>query len=484
MGTKHILKGMLIMTLVFMGISGLTTLAKADGDTTGGSGKKTYFPLVSKSYVPIGSQWFVSPSGHSSGNGSQSNPWDLQTALNQPSSVKPGDTIWLRGGRYIAPFKSHLKGASGKPIIVRAYPGERATLDGTGPILTIQDSSWVYYGGFEITKSTNTRPYSSSPNPEHGILTSTSYSSSNLKFINLVIHDVPGAGMAWWRTNTDSEVYGSLIYNNGVMQLDHGIYTQNESGTKRITNNILFDNASHGIHVYTSGSSGIDNYIISGNTVFDNGAVGINTSTGAKGAYVRNILVGGALVTHNSSIMNNYSYFPSTDSNSMNLGYSTGSSNTKVLNNYFMAGKFTIGGSTSGLSFSGNTIYGGLEGFSTSGYSANTYLSGKPGGLKYFVQPNQYEPGRANLTVFNWAKAATVTLPASALSGVQIQAGDRYELHNVLNFYGDVIKGTYNGSSLPLPMTGRSVANAVGSSLTMPNTFPEFGVFVLIDLGK
>src|SRR5262249_10500020 len=45
-----------------------------------------------------GLQYFASPGGSPSGDGSVSNPWDLQTALNQPSSVHPGDTIWLRGG--------------------------------------------------------------------------------------------------------------------------------------------------------------------------------------------------------------------------------------------------------------------------------------------------------------------------------------------------------------------------------------------------
>ena len=28
------------------------------------------------------------------------NPWDLDTALSQPSSVQPGDVIWLLGGTY------------------------------------------------------------------------------------------------------------------------------------------------------------------------------------------------------------------------------------------------------------------------------------------------------------------------------------------------------------------------------------------------
>jgi len=44
----------------------------------------------------LAADFYVSPSGSSSGAGSQTSPWDLQTALNQPAAVKPGDTIWLR----------------------------------------------------------------------------------------------------------------------------------------------------------------------------------------------------------------------------------------------------------------------------------------------------------------------------------------------------------------------------------------------------
>ncbi|MEK7061424.1 MAG: hypothetical protein AAB954_02070, partial [Patescibacteria group bacterium] len=48
----------------------------------------------------ISAQYYVSPTGSASGNGSLENPWDLQTALNHPAVVHPGDTIWLRGGTY------------------------------------------------------------------------------------------------------------------------------------------------------------------------------------------------------------------------------------------------------------------------------------------------------------------------------------------------------------------------------------------------
>ncbi|HVN54008.1 MAG TPA: right-handed parallel beta-helix repeat-containing protein [Anaerolineaceae bacterium] len=487
---KPIAKGIMIVMVVFWCTASLPGLFFARTADPGGGGNIIYLPIVNKSIAPAplpqgGNQWFVSPNGRSSGNGSESNPWDLQTVLNQPSTVKPGDTIWLLGGRYNAPFKSHLKGMSGAPIVVRAYPGQRATLDGTGPMLTISDSSWVYFWGFEITKSNNSRPVSSNTSPEHGILISSASTSSNIKFINLVIHDLPGHGVAWWRTNTDSEIYGSLVYNNGVMQYDHGVYSQNESGVKRLTNNIIFDNAAFGIHIYSSGSAAIDNYMIAGNTLFNNGSIGRTASSGQYGNHFPELLIGGdTAITHNPEINDNHTYASAANASAFDLGYAAGSSNAKVINNYFMNGMVALAGSQPGLNFTGNTIFGSLNGFSSSSYPGNTYLSGKPSGLRYFVQPNIYEPGRANLVIYNWSRASTVNIPAAALSGVQLRAGEGYELHNAVDFYGDVITGTYDGSSLPLPMTGRSVAAAVGIPFAPPNTFPEFGVFILINRGR
>src|SRR6185436_2486726 len=64
--------------------------------------------------------YFVSPSGSSSGDGSQSRPWDLPTALaNAAGKVQPGDTVWLRGGTYKGSFRSMLRGTASQPVVVR-----------------------------------------------------------------------------------------------------------------------------------------------------------------------------------------------------------------------------------------------------------------------------------------------------------------------------------------------------------------------------
>src|SRR5258708_7557043 len=64
-----------------------------------------------------GADFYVSPSGSTSANGSVTSPWNLAAALAQPTAVKPGDTIWLRGGPYQGTFFSVLTGAADAPII-------------------------------------------------------------------------------------------------------------------------------------------------------------------------------------------------------------------------------------------------------------------------------------------------------------------------------------------------------------------------------
>jgi hypothetical protein len=75
---------------------------------------------------------YVSPIG--TGDGSKERPWNLATAFNNPPSLQPGDTVWLRGGTYgngrSTIFTCNLQGTQQKPIIVRQYPGERAIING------------------------------------------------------------------------------------------------------------------------------------------------------------------------------------------------------------------------------------------------------------------------------------------------------------------------------------------------------------------
>lgn len=48
----------------------------------------------------LASSFYVSSNAKITGTGSFSNPWTFQTALNHPSALHPGDTVWIKGGIY------------------------------------------------------------------------------------------------------------------------------------------------------------------------------------------------------------------------------------------------------------------------------------------------------------------------------------------------------------------------------------------------
>ncbi len=156
--------------------------------------------------VSFSNQWYVSPEGKADGNGSIDNPWDLQTALNHPSQVKPGDIIWLRGGVYRGTFTSKLKGTSEKPIIVREYPGERAILDGNTEeekksevILVVNRGGYVWFWGFEITDSRHETRYVeiTGSNPGLKRMPGITVVVPEVKLINLKIHNTLQGISAW-----------------------------------------------------------------------------------------------------------------------------------------------------------------------------------------------------------------------------------------------------------------------------------------------
>src|SRR5262245_47251355 len=81
----------------------------------------------------VHSGYYASTDGSGSADGSSSHPWTLAAALTGGNGrVRPGDTIWVRGGTYAGSFLSTVHGTSSEPVVIRAYPGERAILDGAG----------------------------------------------------------------------------------------------------------------------------------------------------------------------------------------------------------------------------------------------------------------------------------------------------------------------------------------------------------------
>lgn len=427
-------------------------------------------------------EFHVAADGRKDGDGSRERPWDLATALAHPESVRPGDTLWLHGGTYRGVFASRLQGTADKPIVVRQAPGERATLDAAGSGAggsTLQvHGAQTWFQGFEITNSSARRVTKmQGPHPaDLGLNGSVDvYSGAGHKLINLVVHHCSGGPGA----TTDArgtEAYGNIVFNNGWDAPDrghgHAFYWQNDKGTKRIAENVFFNQFSHGIHCYGSSRAFLNNFHIEGNIAFNNGAMS------KRSGFARNYLVGGGRLAENITVAENYSYFPRGGTNV--LGYGRGCDRLTVTGNYFATPDGNaVEIKAKSLSLRGNTFFGHVPGVDAGDHPDNTFLGRRrPGGAAVFVRPNRYERGRAHVVVYNWALKDAVEID---LSKTGLERGEAFEVRDVQNYFGrPVATGRYEGKPVSVTLKGLTVADPVGDVPIKPaHTGPEFAVFVV-----
>ena len=482
--------------------------------------------------VRASNQWFVSTSGSPSGDGSSANPWDLNTALNQPAAVHAGDTIWLRGGVYHAPstngYSSILSGTAANPIIVRNYGNERAIIDGhTDEFALAVRGSYSWFWGLEIMDSTTNRVPSSCDailgyEPHPSAFGVGVYGPSN-KFINLVVHDT-AQGFSAYDDSPDTEFTGNLSYYNGNLPYPscpggdrnhgHGMYLQNVTGLKIVNDNFIGDNADEGIQMYGGGGANVQGFRLNGNALY-------NSSSWPDQNFQFNVLIAGGAVRKDIQFNNNFSYFtPSRDFGVVSFGEYTPGQDMIVNNNTFVGGYTAVAviKQAGPFTFTGNTVYTrpsavkeidlepdagqtiasytwddnsyyGLNNFlylqnrsfaswqvATGFDTHSTYTPGTPTGAAISVRPNAYESKRANIIVYNWDSSSAVNVDLSSV----LAQNDAYVILDAQNFYGSpVAQGTYNGSTVSIPMMGLAKATPNGFA-TPAHTAPLFGTFIVM----
>src|SRR5688572_23953467 len=263
-------------------------------------GRRAAEPVPAPRAAGGGASHFVAPvpTGSSGGTGSRARPWDLATALaGAGGRVEPGDTVWLLGGTYRGAFRTQLRGAADRSIVFRQHPGERATIDGT----LRADGAFLIFWGFEIMQS---EPHT------YGLQANASES----RFINMIIHDAGNQGVSFWNPGVNSELYGCIIFNNGTHEnLDHGVYVHNESGTKRLVDNVFFNNMARGIQLYAGAKKNrvIRNVSVEGNVSFNNGTISSRSTR-------VNLLASAKVLTEGMVARDNLLYF-SPDTRGINI---------------------------------------------------------------------------------------------------------------------------------------------------------------------
>lgn len=457
------------------------------------------------------SEFYVSPSGGAAASGSIDDPWDLATALQPHPAIQPGDTIWLRGGAYgdgATLLTSRLHGEPTRPVILRQYPGERATISGGLAIY----GAHAWYWGFEVTGSGADR--------SQALQAVNTYDGSiGVKLINLVLHDT-AQGVGFWEAAPGAEIHGCVIYNNGYQGSDrghgHGIYAQNRQSTKTISDNIIFNQFGAGIHVYGTENAAGSGFRIRGNVVFNNGSLAQGVSN------VDNILLAVGTAMSDMVVANNYTWHtPELNQGTSRLGWVYGVPNRDLIatGNYWIGGfspfecwrwdRITYSGNVSyapkqfpvlltldsspapaSFDWDGNTYYGAqvfrFNGANldfaqwraaTSFDRSSRYQSGAPQGLWRFVRPNLYEPGRGHIIVYNWDLAAETAIDLRPV----VKPGAAFEIRDAQNYFGPpLVTGTFDGTPVTIPLRAGPVAQALGEIPSPPkHTDARFNVFVV-----
>ena len=337
-------------------------------------------------------EWHVATNGTPTGPGTRISPWDIESALAGKQAVAPGDTLWLHGGVFKHPFQNtgagwpvKLVGHPDAPVMVRAVPGERVTIDGGLDVQPPSTSLWLRDLEICVSESRPAHPVPSDPTyrnvnrPWGGLNVS---SGEHCKFINLIIHD-NSQGVSWWIGSSNSEMYGCILYDNGWVGTDrghgHAIYTQNRDGVKTIADCIFTGGYGYTLHAYGSSRAFVDHYLVKGNIAY----------------HAHTFLIGGGRPSHAIRVLTNFFYGVP-----LQLGYNAPTNEAcEVRGNVIV---------NAGLS---------INRFEKVLQEDNLVLSKaapRPSGARIILRPNRYDRNRAHLAVFNWERQPRVLVDVSS----------------------------------------------------------------------
>lgn len=415
------------------------------------------------------------------------------------SPLKPGDTLLVRN-ILKGTFVCQLIGTEAQPITVRSHPTYKGRIDG-GIVTMGPDTTFTE---IEVFNSSTNRNVSRPTGIDvHGVRT---------KVVGNIIHDT-GNGIGLWSQAVNAEASLNTIYNCGmnIPGYAHGIYVQNESGTKLLKDNIIFNNFGYGIHAYGERGS-LKGISLEGNISFNNGILS------AEKHFQPNIQVGGSTPAEDISLVRNLTYQGGAASRGANLQLyyrSRENGDLTLTDNYFAGGNLEVQWWKS-IQATGNTfltdaarvfIFGLPVTYALPNYkfSKNRYVylnDGTPfeiegGGQGTFTQWQQgtgfdldstfsnQRPTKqdvivrqtglktAHVVVYNWPQLATATVDLSTL----LKSGETFEVRDAQNPLGVPYRGTYNGA-ITLSLKNAVVAKPIGYP-GVAHTSPVFNVFTV-----
>ena len=211
-----------------------------------------------------GTTYFVSTTGSNSNNGlTTGTAWrNIQYAA---SHVQAGDTVNIMGGIYNETVNIPSSGsASAGSITFQNYPGQTATVDGTGlgipggqfGLINIASQSYIIVRGLEV------RNYKTSSRRNVPVGVYVTGAGSNLQLLNNHIHDIQTTA-----TGCNANAFGVAFYGNQApASLNHITVSGNE-----------INNLKTGCSETLTLNGNVDTFTVTNNLIHDNNNIGIDT---------------------------------------------------------------------------------------------------------------------------------------------------------------------------------------------------------------
>jgi parallel beta-helix repeat protein len=248
---------------------------------------------------------FVSREGSDSNTGSQESPW--RTIRYGVSRLRPGDTLYLRGGLYwedeqaIDSVVGTVPGGTSwsNPITIAGYPGESVTIQPPRTVqglrLSTASQSYLIFQDFTLD-------YSNNAINQEGIYVSGG--AHHNRFLRLEVRYAKGFGIVFSKNGGNSnfnEVIACDIHHTGDGSGNplngHGAYVSTSDNLFR--GNVVHDNQGYGLNFYDNdGALLVSRNVIQDNEIFNNGTHG-GTAYGIVVAWGDNNRISGNSVREN-----------------------------------------------------------------------------------------------------------------------------------------------------------------------------------------
>ncbi|MBW3598138.1 MAG: hypothetical protein KY475_12800 [Planctomycetes bacterium] len=350
------------------------------------------------------------------------------------------------------------------------------------------------------------------------------HKSRGLELINLYLHDNPaGGGIGAWNPAEDMLTYGCLLIRNGCDDRrrghGHGAYIQNGwpkdrhgESTKIFRHNISAYNHSTGMKSYGE-TPGVRSTHFLGNIFFGNG---MTAWTNGAANYLAGSIQG---PMEDIVLRDNHFYQP--DSTTGHLGGSVflGFGSDKKIDCTF-TGNYVFGGGEMALDvrhwrrfiFQGNTVYDDKRLFKVQVEPAhladwewreNTCYLGqdgepvvfngqamdldelrettgladspriikhKPAGVQNYVIPNEHDPDRVHIALYNWDGKEQLSLDLGGF----LRPGESYVVYSALDYRGEPLaQGTHQSGPVNLALPEDAIVGRQFHALVVHRVSPK-----------